>query len=92
MPGIQEQLDAVFALTYSIIMLNTDLHNEAVWPKIRRSEYIANAANCAALSGVAHRVLGDIYERIAASPLAVAAVCSFLNKVAIWAWFVACTC
>jgi len=61
--------DAVYTLTYSIIMLNTDLHNPAIHPKIQPDEYTASCRRCVPLRGVDEDTLKAIYASIRDSPL-----------------------
>jgi hypothetical protein len=63
--------DAVYTLVYSIIMLNTDLHNPAIQPKISRSEYAASCRRCAPLVHLDDAYLFGIYDRLQERPLAI---------------------
>ena len=64
--------DAVYTLTYSIIMLNTDLHNPAISPKIAATEYAASCRRCAPLLDVPDELLRTVYEHVMNKPLAIA--------------------
>ena len=64
--------DAVYTLIYSVIMLNTDLHNPAISPKIQPDEYVRSVHRCVPLSNVPDDALLDIYTSIATHPLQIA--------------------
>lgn len=61
--------DAVYTLTYSLIMLNTDLNNPAVTPKMQLDEYCASCRRCLPLQAVSTDILAAIYRSIASNPL-----------------------
>jgi len=61
--------DVIYTLTYSIIMLNTDLHNKAIYPKITQDEYIKSCYRCAPLKDVNEAIFMKIYESISSQPL-----------------------
>jgi hypothetical protein len=65
--------DAVYTLVYSIIMLNTDLHNPMISPKITRDEYAASCRRCVPLRHLQEEELTQIYQRIKANPLRISA-------------------
>ena len=51
--GVDRQArDGVYALLYSVIMLNTDLNNPAITPKITLPEYVASCHRCTPLRNV----------------------------------------
>mmetsp|Transcript_9895 Transcript_9895/g.25517 ORF Transcript_9895/g.25517 Transcript_9895/m.25517 type:complete len:537 (-) Transcript_9895:720-2330(-) len=64
--------DAVYTLIYSVIMLNTDLHNPAIAPKITADEYVASVHRCVPLASAPDEPLRAIYESIASHPLQIA--------------------
>ena len=64
--------DAVYTLIYSVIMLNTDLHNPAILPKIQPAEYVRSVHRCVPLAHVPDDMLLAIYEGIATHPLQIA--------------------
>jgi len=84
--AIRKSRDAVYSLTYSIIMLNTDLHNPVVWPKITPDEYVRSCHGCEPLSQVPASQLIAIYENIRTTPLQIttqsAAVSSIMRSTA----------
>lgn len=53
-------------------MLNTDLHNPAISPKISASEYVASCRRCVPLARAPEPPLLDIYASIVAHPLQIA--------------------
>merc|ERR1719450_1969281 len=67
--GRKEARDAVYSLTYSIIMLNTDLANPVIWPKMTDLEYVASCHRCTPLAPVPAEALLQIHERIRTAPL-----------------------
>jgi len=64
--------DAVYTLVYSVIMLNTDLHNPAISPKIQPDEYVQSVHRCVPLRHAPDEILLQIYESIARHPLQIA--------------------
>lgn len=69
--SLETARDVVYTFTYAVVMLNTDLNNPAVHPKIRHDEFVANCRRCTTLASVPLDVLADTYERIAHQPLAI---------------------
>lgn len=61
--------DAAYAIAFSIIMLQTDLHNENIKRKITCEEWIKNTREVEFAREVDVSVLKDIYERVKAKPL-----------------------
>lgn len=61
--------DGVYALIYSLVMLNTDLHNVAIQPKIQAEQYIASCHRCVPLRDVPDEYLRRLYASILSSPL-----------------------
>ena len=59
-------------LTYSIIMLNTDLHNPAIHPKIAPNDYVASCRRCVPLVAMPEASLLEIYDSILREPLQIA--------------------
>ncbi|GBG70096.1 hypothetical protein CBR_g5727 [Chara braunii] len=39
-PSLFQSADTAYALGYAVIMLNTDLHNPLVWPKMTKAEFV----------------------------------------------------
>ena len=66
-----EQLarDGVYALIYSLVMLNTDLHNVAIQPKIQVEQYVASCHRCGPLRDVPDEYLRRLYLSVLSSPL-----------------------
>lgn len=64
--------DAVYTLLYSVIMLNTDLHNPAITPKIQPHEYVASCHRCVPLRHCPRETLLEIYESILHHPFQIA--------------------
>jgi len=79
--ALSDSHDAVYSLTYSIIMLNTDLHNPAIWPKISADEYAASCHLCASLKHVPAVQLHQIHEDIRTSPLQITPMQSEVNTI-----------
>ena len=67
-----EAHELVHLLFYSIIMLNTDLHNPAISPKITPAEYVASCRRCPPLVRVPEDTLEQIHANISAHPLQIA--------------------
>jgi len=61
--------DGVYALLYSVIMLNTDLNNPAISPKISLPEYVASCHRCTPLRDVPEPYLRQVYTSIVRAPL-----------------------
>ena len=61
--------DAIYTLTYSLIMLNTDLHNPAVRPKIAPEQYAASCRRCRPLCEADSAIFLAIYSNILRRPL-----------------------
>jgi len=70
-PWERRARDAVYTLIYAIIMLNTDLHNPAIQPKISRSEFAASCRRCTPLVHLDDPYLFDIYDRLWEHPLVI---------------------
>ena len=70
--NVGEAHELVHLLLYSIIMLNTDLHNPAISPKITPSEYVASCRRCPPLVRVPENTLEQIHANISARPLQIA--------------------
>lgn len=58
--------DAVYLLSFSIIMLATDLHSAAIKVKIKKEEWIRNQHNNNDGKDYDPQFLSDIFDRIAA--------------------------
>jgi len=67
-----EARSSIHVLLYSIIMLNTDLHNPAISPKISEAEYQRSCRCCPELRLVRSEALSQIYAHISAHPLQIA--------------------
>ncbi|KAK3256646.1 hypothetical protein CYMTET_34225, partial [Cymbomonas tetramitiformis] len=57
--------DSVYVLSYSIIMLNTDLHNKQVKKKMTLDQFVSNNRGTNGGQNWDRQVLTDIYETIA---------------------------
>jgi len=64
--------DAVYTLTYAVIMLNTDLHNPAISPKMSAHEYVQSCHRCIPLRNMPADSLLAIYQSIVQEPLQIA--------------------
>ena len=53
-------------------MLNTDLHNPAITPKISATEYVQSCHRCLPLRHLPDQTLLSVYESIATEPLQIA--------------------
>jgi Sec7-like guanine-nucleotide exchange factor len=64
--GIQTGFDCAFVLAYSIIMLNTDLHNEKLegQKRLSKKEFIANNRRSPDLATIGDDYFGSIYDEI----------------------------
>lgn len=70
-PAVRLARDFTYTLVYSIIMLNTDLHNPAIHPKITQQEYAASCRRCIPLAHLDDAFLFELYARIRDRPLAI---------------------
>lgn len=61
--------DAAYAISFSIMMLHTDIHNPNVTKKITCDEWISNTRNVKEACEVDISVLREIYNRILAKPM-----------------------
>lgn len=70
-PSVFPSADTAFILSFSIIMLNTDLHNPSVREdkKMTKEDFIRNNRGISAGSDLREQFLIDIYERIKKSPI-----------------------
>ncbi len=73
--------DGAYTLTYSMIMLNTDLHNPAVQPKMSADEYAASVRRCAPMRHAPDDALRAIYADLLANPLQIAPNVSRVHSV-----------
>jgi len=64
-PGPMAEADTAFVLSYSIIMLNTDLHNPSVHRKMRLDQFIKNNRGINADEDLPVEYLTSIYNEIA---------------------------
>ena len=69
--GVFPSADTCFVLSYSIIMLQTDLHNPNIKAekKMKKEEYLRNNRGIANGSDLPKAFLGGIYDRIKATPI-----------------------
>eukprot|EP00300_Choanocystis_sp_HF-7_P019366 c20317_g2_i1.p1 GENE.c20317_g2_i1~~c20317_g2_i1.p1 ORF type:complete len:1049 (-),score=259.13 c20317_g2_i1:125-2893(-) len=54
----------VFVLAFSVIMLNTDLHNPGVKKKMTKEQFVSNNRGIHNGKDLPPKILGDIYDRI----------------------------
>jgi len=66
-----EQRDAVYILVYSLIMLNTDLHNPAINPKIKADQFVRSCKQTV-LRSIPESMLIQMYHHIRCDPLRIA--------------------
>jgi brefeldin A-inhibited guanine nucleotide-exchange protein len=69
--GVFPSADTAFVLSYSIIMLQTDLHNPNIKAekKMKKEEYLRNNRGIANGEDLPKEFLGGIYDRIKATPI-----------------------
>ena len=69
--GIFSSADTAFVLSYSIIMLQTDLHNPNIKSekKMKKDEFLRNNRGIASGQNLPAEFLGAIYDRIKATPI-----------------------
>ena len=69
--GVFASADTAFVLSYSIIMLQTDLHNPNIKTekKMKKDEFLRNNRGIASGQDLAAEFLGGIYDRIKATPI-----------------------
>jgi hypothetical protein len=63
-----KQRDAVYILVYSLIMLNTDLHNPAIYPKIKAEEFVRSCKQTI-LRDIPESMLVQMFHHIRCDPL-----------------------
>jgi len=68
---LDEQRDAVYILVYSLIMLNTDLHNPAINPKIKAEQFVRSCKQTV-LRSIPESMLIQMYHHIRCDPLRIA--------------------
>ncbi len=68
-PGRFSHVDTVYVLSFSIIMLNTDLHNPFVTRKMSASAFINNNRGIDQGKDMPPGMLQGIYSRIKAEPI-----------------------
>lgn len=61
--------DAAYVISFSIIMLHTDIHNPNITHKISADQWIANTRNVKEACEVDISVLQDIYDRVLVKPM-----------------------
>lgn len=62
----QSMPDAAYLLAYSMLMLNTDLHSDAIRRKMTKLEYIRSLRG---IHNLSESAIGDIYDSILKEPL-----------------------
>eukprot|EP00943_MAST-04B_sp_MAST-4B-sp1_P009087 g9087.t1 len=69
--GVFASADTAFVLSYSIIMLQTDLHNPNIKSekKMKKDEFLRNNRGIASGQDLSPEFLGGIYDRIKATPI-----------------------
>lgn len=67
-PSVMSE-DAAYVISFSIIMLHTDIHNPNVTKKITCDEWIENTRNVKEACEVEIPYLADVYHRIVAKPM-----------------------
>lgn len=68
-PDLFEKADTAFLLAYSTIMLNTDLHNDAVKNKMTKEMFVKRTQSTAGDQKLTAAYLGTIYDRILANEI-----------------------
>jgi brefeldin A-inhibited guanine nucleotide-exchange protein len=70
-PEVFPTADTAFVLAYSVIMLNTDLHNPNIKPekKMTKAGFISNNRGIAAGQDVPRQLLMDIFDEIESRPI-----------------------
>jgi brefeldin A-inhibited guanine nucleotide-exchange protein len=70
-PEVFPTADTAFVLAYSVIMLNTDLHNPNIKPekKMTKAGFISNNRGIAAGQDVPRQLLIDIFDEIESRPI-----------------------
>lgn len=63
-PGRFKNADTAYVLSYSVIMLNTDLHNPMVKQKMTKAEFIKNNRGIDDGNDMPEDVMGALYDRI----------------------------
>lgn len=63
-PGVFKNADTAYVLSYSIIMLNTDLHNPMVKQKMTKAEFIKNNRGIDDGSDMPEELMGALYDRM----------------------------
>jgi len=69
-PDVFANADCAFVLSFSLIMLQTDLHNPGVIKKMTRDEFVRNNRGINNNSDLPKEYLESLYESIVASPIA----------------------
>lgn len=63
-PAVFHNADTAYVLSYSIIMLNTDLHNPMVKQKMTKAEFIKNNRGIDDGNDMPEELMGALYDRI----------------------------
>ncbi|XAR51125.1 hypothetical protein NMG60_11005668 [Bertholletia excelsa] len=70
-PGLFKNADIAYVLAYAVIMLNTDVHNPLVWPKMSKADFIRMNAMNDAEESAPTELLEEIYDSIVAEEIKV---------------------
>ncbi|KAJ6236294.1 cytohesin 4a-related [Anaeramoeba flamelloides] len=63
-PKVFTSSDTAYVLAFSMIMLNTDAHNDGVQNKMSKTQFFANCSGIDDGKDIPQDFLGDIYDRI----------------------------
>ncbi|XP_043689203.1 brefeldin A-inhibited guanine nucleotide-exchange protein 5 [Telopea speciosissima] len=79
-PGLFKNADTAYVLAYAVIMLNTDAHNQMVWPKMSKSDFVrmnsvSDAEECAPIG-----LLEEIYDSIVKEEIKIKNDATFASK------------
>jgi hypothetical protein len=68
-PGLFDSEDAPLVLAYSVLMLNTDIHNKSIAKKMTCEEFCKNLRGCNNGKDINREFLTDLYQRICAKEI-----------------------
>lgn len=68
-PGTFRNADTAYVLSYSVIMLNTDLHNPMVKQKMTKAEFLKNNRGIDDGNDMPEELMGGLYDRILRSEI-----------------------
>lgn len=68
-PDVFANADTAYVLGYSVIMLNTDLHNPQVKRRMSKSEFIKNNQGIDEGKDLAEEILSEIYDQISTTEI-----------------------